>query len=137
MNSPPAAPRTIARSARAGFALAGVAAAITAPLGLHAQTMPQQAIAPLDRHASLVPNSETTSSAAPVWIYIPGSEWDDGPGRTAIDHAFAPASLVGSVGYLCHGDSPPLGSRTEDMDISSRPSRQDSFLGATLSYAFK
>lgn len=72
------------------------------------------------------------------WSYTPiaGPERSDSP-RTAVDYQLTSDGLTGSLGYLCIKDPARLSSEQESDAAASRLNHQSSFLGATLSYAFK
>jgi len=72
------------------------------------------------------------------WSYTPvaGREQSDFP-RTAVDYRLTSDGLTGSLGYLCIKDPARLSSEQESDAAASRLNHQSSFLGATLSYAFK
>ncbi|MHB8529434.1 MAG: hypothetical protein ACYC8V_07980 [Caulobacteraceae bacterium] len=56
--------------------------------------------------------------------------------RTAIDHRFA-SGPVGSLGYLCTGDSQPLDPHAAAAATSSSFGRHGTFLGGALSFPLK
>jgi hypothetical protein len=72
------------------------------------------------------------------WSYTPvaSPEQSDFP-RTAVDYRLTPDGLTGSLGYLCIKDPARLSAEQESAAAASRLNHQSSFLGATLSYAFK
>jgi hypothetical protein len=72
------------------------------------------------------------------WSYTPvaSPEQSDFP-RTAVDYHLTSDGLTGSLGYLCVRDPARLSSEQESDAAASRLDHQSSFLGATLSYAFK
>lgn len=83
-------------------------------------------------------DSAQSSPVERSWSYTPAAvpEQSDFP-RTTIDYRLTSDGLTGSLGYLCIKDPARLSSEQESDAAASRLNHQSSFLGATLSYAFK
>lgn len=117
--------------ASAAMALATAATAQTAPGEPPTQPSPA---------ATTVKAGDETASRLSRALFSRPEAWTTAPGDaqlpTAVDRRFASDRVVGSVGYLCGLDSHAFGD-AESRGPASGFDREDTFLGAKLSYAFK
>jgi hypothetical protein len=120
--------------AGAAMALATGVMAQTAPSGPQSSAHPSSVAAP-----AVKPGDETGSKLSRALFARPEA-WARSPGDaqlpTAVDRRFASDRVVGSVGYLCGLDSHAFGD-PGSRGPASGFDREDTFLGAKLSYAFK
>ena len=127
-------PRTAGAAiiASAALALTTAAVAQTSPNGASARPSPaaQATVKAGDETATKL--SRALFARPEAWTRAPG----DAQLPTAVDRRFASDRVVGSVGYLCGLDSHAFGD-AESRGPASGFDREDTFLGAKLSYAFK
>ena len=90
--------------------------------------------------AAKVKPAEEVASKLSRALFARPEAWARSPGDaqlpTALDRRFASDRVVGQVGYLCGLDSHAFGD-PGSRGPASGFDREDTFLGAKLSYAFK